>query len=149
MRPGLATATQNGTAPTVAGGRIEQVRALLAAFQRRDLDAIIELVHPRLAFFAPTALIAPRPYSDLYRGPDGVRDYFRDVASVWEELKIAPQEFRAGPDGVVALGDVDGRTRSGEVHRHPVAWACKFRDERIVWARVYRNRDDALTDIGL
>jgi ketosteroid isomerase-like protein len=149
MEPGLPTSTHTEPAPTRAIGRVDLVREALEAFQRRDLEAMLELVHPRFTFFAPTALIAPRPYSDLYRGADGLRDYFRDVASVWDELHITPQEFRAGQEAIVALGTVNGRTRWGDVHRHPVAWACRFRDGRIVWARVYRNQGDALADMGL
>ena len=129
-------------------GNVRLIQAVLEAFNERDVDAIVDAADPKLAFFAPTALIADRKH-DLYRGHDGIRLYFDDVARHWDELHIAPENFHSSDDGVIAIGTARGKTRSGTMLESRVAWACRVRDSKIAWLRVYTNPDDAFEDLGL
>ena len=65
---------------------IEVVKATFAAFAARDLDRVLALADPDIEFIAVTGEHAGR--TDPYRGHDGMRQYFRDVAAVWEELRL-------------------------------------------------------------
>ena len=128
---------------------VQLVRKVLEAFNLRDVETVVEAAHVKIAFFAPTAVVTERRY-DLYRGHDGIRAYFDDVASVWEELLIQPDEYRYDGDGVVALGTVRGRLKGGQQPiESGVAWAWRVRDGKLVWGRVYTNPDDALGDLGI
>ena len=60
--------------------------------------------HPDIEFAAVTGEHAGR--TEPYRGHDGMREYFRDVASVWEELRLTPREFRASGDLILVTGRV-------------------------------------------
>jgi ketosteroid isomerase-like protein len=125
------------------------VRKILDAFNRRDVNAVIQASDPQIAFFAPTAIVADRRY-DLYRGHDGIRTYFDDVARVWDELRLKPRDYKSAEERVVALGSVEGRPKdSSERLESDVAWAWKLRDGKVVWGRVYTNPEDALADLGL
>jgi ketosteroid isomerase-like protein len=84
----------------------------------------------------------------MYSGPDGVREYFRDVAAVWDELQLAPREFHTAADYVVAIGTVAGK-RGAETLDAPAGWAWKLQDGRIVLGRAYERPDEALTDAGI
>src|SRR4051812_33173012 len=61
---------------------IEVVKATFAAFAARDVEAVLALSSPDIEFTAVTGEHAGR--TDPYRGHDGMRQYFRDVVSVWE-----------------------------------------------------------------
>ena len=88
---------------------IEVVKATFAAFAARDLDAVLALAAPDIEFTAVTGEHAGR--TEPYRGHDGMRQYFRDVASVWEELRLTPREFRASGDLILVTGKVSARSR--------------------------------------
>ena len=70
----------------------ELASQLFAAFNRRDLDGALALVHDEVEFIAPTAEIANdgRPY----RGHAGMEKYYADAARVWIELEVMPREYR-------------------------------------------------------
>jgi ketosteroid isomerase-like protein len=83
----------------------------------------------------------------MYRGHDGMRQYFDDVQKVWKKLRVDPREFRAIADRVVAVGRVSG-DRDGNRVDSQAAWAWKLRDGKVVWGRVYENPAGAFVDAG-
>ena len=89
---GCSESTQPTNCPstTTSKRRPEKlVERAFDAFTRRDLEAFLEMAHADVEVMLPTAEIANegRPYV----GHEGIRDYFRDVAEVWEELRVIPQ----------------------------------------------------------
>ena len=63
------------------------VRRAFDAFDRRDLDVLVELTDPEVEFFAPTAVLANE--GRCYRGHGGLARYLQDVERTWS--------CRAGP----------------------------------------------------
>ena len=124
----------------VIGTDIEVVKAAFAAFAARDLDAVLALAAPDVEFLAVTGEHAGR--TEPYRGHDGMREYFRDVASVWEELRLTPREFRGSGDMILVTGRVSARSRSRTVSGS-TGWIWRVRDGKIVYARVYASAADA------
>ncbi len=120
---------------------IEVVKATFAAFAARDLDAVLALAAPDIEFSAVTGEHAGR--TDPYRGHDGLRQYFRDVASVWEELRLTPREFRAHGDLVLVTGKVAARSRSRTVSGS-TGWIWRVRDGKVTYVRVYASAADAI-----
>jgi ketosteroid isomerase-like protein len=120
------------------------VRALFDAFGRRDLDAALALAHPDVEFWPQgTAQRAQR--TAPYRGYDGLRQYFADVAQHWDELRLEPGELRVAGDGVVAFGTAVGRPAGDEEEqRQPVIWLFKLREGRILHGRVVATAAEAL-----
>ena len=120
---------------------IEVVKATFAAFAARDLQAVLALSDPEIEFTAVTGEHAGR--TDPYRGHDGMRQYFRDVASVWEELRLTPREFREAGDMILVTGKVSARSRSRTV-TGSTGWIWKVRDGKVVYVRVYASAADAI-----
>jgi ketosteroid isomerase-like protein len=119
---------------------IEVVKAIFAAFAARDLDAVLALSHPEIEFTAVTGEHAGR--TDPYRGHDGMRQYFRDVASVWEELRLTPREFREQGGLVLVTGKVSARSASRTV-TGSTGWLWRVRDGQVVHGRVFASAADA------
>jgi hypothetical protein len=83
-----------------------------------------------------------------YLGVDGLRRYLRDLDETWDEFHVSYEELRAD-DGehVVALGEI--RARQGDVVLDEAAgFAFRLREARVVWAKVYRDPDEALAAVG-
>ncbi len=120
---------------------IEVVKAMFAAFAARDLETVLNLADPDIEFTAVTGEHAGR--TDPYRRHDGLRAYFRDVAELWEELRLTPREFRPAGDLVLVTGKVSGRSRVRTV-TGSTGWLWKVRDGKVVYGRVYASAADAI-----
>jgi ketosteroid isomerase-like protein len=82
-----------------------------------------------------------------YRGHDGIRRYFADVQSVWDELTLRPTQIRAAGSAVVALGLVSGSGPTGSFQDAPTTWMFKFQDGLVINARIFsetRHVEEAL-----
>ncbi len=120
---------------------IEVVKAAFAAFASRDLETVLQLADPDIEFAAMTGEHAGR--TEPYRGHAGLRQYFRDVAAVWEELRLTPREFRAEGDLVLVTGKVSARSRVRSV-TGSTGWIWRVRDGKVVYGRVYASAADAI-----
>ena len=124
---------------------IEVVRAAFAAFAARDVEAVLALADPDIEFAAVTGEHAGR--TEPYHGHDGMRRYFRDVADVWEELRLTPREFRAAAGRVLVTGRVTARSR-GRMVSGSTGWIWRVADGRVSYAKVYASAADAAAAFG-
>jgi uncharacterized protein len=120
---------------------IEVVEAVFAAFAARDLETVLALAHPDIEFTAVTGEHAGR--TEPYRGHAGMRQYFRDVATVWEELRLTPREFRPSGDLILVTGKVSARSRGRSV-TGSTGWIWQVRDGKVVYGKVYASATDAI-----
>ena len=131
----------HSAATSVITTDLEVVRATFAAFAARDLEAVLALCAPDVEFTAVTGEHAGR--TEPYRGHDGLRQYFRDVAAVWEELRLTPRDFRASGDRILVTGRVSARSRSRTV-TGSTGWIWRVRDGKVTYVRVYPSAADAI-----
>ena len=121
---------------------VTTVKAVYAAFERGDVEAA-------LAFVAPNVELRPEGTSSatgrsVYRGHDGIRDYFADVARVWSGgLELEPVDYRAVAGSVVVFGRVHGNGDLGPVDRE-VVWVWKLRDGLLVSGQVFATSRAAI-----
>jgi ketosteroid isomerase-like protein len=113
---------------------LEVVRAVYEAFARRDIAGALPYIAPECELHASgTATAAGR--GSPYRGHDGVRDYFADVAAVWDELVLHAEDFRVVPGSVIVIGHVTA-SRASERMRRSIVWTWRLRDGLAVSIRV-------------
>jgi ketosteroid isomerase-like protein len=123
--PGVARPEYYGN-PAGLTADVDVVRRGYAAFAARDVEQVIELAAPDCELHLDgTARNVSR--AEPYRGHDGVREYFADVARVWDEITLHADDIRAVPGSVVVMGHVEA-VRDGIVHRRAVLWTWKLRD---------------------
>ena len=120
----------------------ERVERLFDAFNRRDVDEIVELCDEEMEFFAVTAeeLGRDAPYS----GTDGLRAYLSDVATIWEELLITPKQVEQRGDSVLVRGRVYLRSRALGIRDMPTGWIWDLRDDRFIRGRVFADPEEAV-----
>jgi ketosteroid isomerase-like protein len=120
--------------PAGVTGDVEIVRTIYAAFAARDVERVVELADPECEVrLERTAQASGR--TEPYRGHDGVRQYFADVASLWDELVLEADDIRAVPGSVIVMGQIQGRT-NGETLRRRVMWTWRLRDGKALAIRV-------------
>jgi ketosteroid isomerase-like protein len=117
------------------------IEAVYLAFAERDVEGVIARLHPDVEFSAVTADQAGR--SGPYRGHDGMRQYFRDVAEVWDELRVVPSEFRQSGDTILVTGRVSARSPA-RIVAGSTGWIWRLRDGLVAYARVYPSAADAM-----
>jgi ketosteroid isomerase-like protein len=120
---------------------IEVVKAVFSAFSQRDVDAVLQHAGEDIVFRPVTADYAGR--TDPYVGHDGIRAYFRDVAAVWEDLRLTPTEFRQVGETILVTGRVSARSPARLIAGSS-GWIWRVREGKIVYGRVYASAGEAI-----
>lgn len=97
------------------------VRDAYAAFQRGDIQAILDSLTENVEWLAPPV----EPVGGTYHGRDGVAQFFKNVNDNSEFTSFEPREFIAQGDRVVALGHYAATVRSTG-RSYKCDWAMAF-----------------------
>jgi ketosteroid isomerase-like protein len=126
---------------------VEVVRASFAAMARGDLEELLALYDPEIRFLP---LTGTRVESGGYHGHAGVRDYFAEVADVWDELRPYAEYVETIGDDVVVLGGCAVRGRGSKIQSDsPMAWVLTVRSGKITRHCGYSTSEEALEAAGL
>jgi len=124
----------------------ENVEALTrgyAAVNRGDVDGLLAAVHPDVEF---TSLIAEAE-GETFRGPDGVRRWWKEVVLPLGGLHGEPKEIRDLGDIVVAR--VLGTYHPMGVEVRQTVWnVVRFRDGKAIGWQFFRTEEEALEAVG-
>jgi ketosteroid isomerase-like protein len=110
-------------------------------------EALVALSDPSIEYTSVMAAVE----SNTYRGHDGIRRYVRDLAESWEEWRIEAEEvFEVDPDTIVAVFRTHAVGRdSGVAVESRRAAVFALSQGKLIRARTYPNRDDALEALAL
>jgi ketosteroid isomerase-like protein len=127
--------------------RLEKVRRGYEAFNRGDVDAALEFLHPDIEWHT---YIVPGPGGGLYRGHDGVRELWADAQRIFGDFRNVPEEVFEAGDYVIAYVSVEGvGARSGAAVQARIAHLYTFRDGKIASIRSFEDRDEACRAAGM
>ncbi len=127
---------------------VEIVRRATDAYNRRDLDGIVES-------WAPDAVLdwssSRGPDAGVYRGRDEIRAFAKRFFEAWDEVRI---EFVDEPaeieDGLLIAENVTYmRGRDGIKVEARSAWLITIRDGHQTSLTLYQTKQDALEAAGL
>jgi uncharacterized protein len=119
---------------------IDVVKEVFAAFAARDAERVVAALDPDVVFIAVTGGILGR--TEPYRGHEGMREYFRDVERVWDELILSPGEFEEVGDAILVTGRVSARSPARTISGS-TGWVWRIRDGLVVYVRVYASAAEA------
>ena len=124
---------------------VEVVRAFYAAYNRGDLDAVLNDLPPDFTLDWSRGM---GPQRGVY-GTDRIRQFFDDFAEIFESIRIEPHEFVEVGEHVVVpqTGYIHGRDGIEATARITLVWT--IRDGAIVRISMYQERQDALEAVGL
>ena len=112
---------------------VTTVRRMFDAFANRDLDGLVETVHPESRWTYVGA--NPRPAKGTFVGPDGVRKFFGNILKNLDIAEFHLGEFVVEGDTVVVFGFESGTVKAS---------GNPFRNE---WAQKYVVRDGLITEM--
>jgi ketosteroid isomerase-like protein len=121
------------------------VRGLADAINRRDADAAIAVSDPEIEFLSVLAVSGK-----AYRGHAGLREYFDDIASAWEEWRVEVHRVTPGADGRVAIVmtmHMRGKG-SGAALSEKTGHVWTLRDSKLLRNQPFREPEQALREVG-
>jgi ketosteroid isomerase-like protein len=123
----------------------------LAAFNRRDLDAVAAFWDPECEYCPERQWVEAGLTEASYRGLEGYRRYVSSVDQVWAgENRLTPLEVFDLGDRVLLLADGDMRAQaSGVPLRQEFALLCTLKAGRPVRAQEYYNHAEAIRSAGI
>jgi ketosteroid isomerase-like protein len=120
---------------------IEIVKAAYDAFNRGDLDGLIECYAREAEQVVPVM-------GQTHRGRDEIRRSFAEYFDVVEDHRTEPIEFIEVGERLVVAVRLHGRLRhtgiTGEMIPTEMAHAFAVRDGEIVWNYVCSDKDEAI-----
>ena len=131
---------------------VEIVRRVYDAAARRDAGAVFELYDPEVELDDSRLHIVGGvgAGSDVYRGHDGLRRFFRQWHEAWENIDYDFDELIDAPEEkVIAVVTRRGRGRaSGAEVEVPLALVWTVRDGRVLRVVWFPSLDEALEAVG-
>jgi ketosteroid isomerase-like protein len=128
----------------MAHENVTLARDVLDALERRDVDHLVTLSDPDVewhSFFAEVAM----GKGGGYRGHDGIRQYVSDLNDAWEIVRGEVDDALGVGDIALLVGRIHYRGKtSGVETASPAGWIFRFRRERVVLFRAFRDPDQAL-----
>jgi ketosteroid isomerase-like protein len=130
----------------MASGNVELVQRGIAAYNRRDFDALRVVNDPdvELDWSASRGLEA-----GVYRGVEEVIGVYQNFLGMFEKVHIDPDRFIESGDRVVVPNVARVRGRDGVETAARSALVFEVRDGRIAGVRLYQETHEALEAVGL
>jgi ketosteroid isomerase-like protein len=123
----------------------DSVRGLADAINRRDPEAAIAVCDPDVEFLSVLAVSGK-----AYRGHAGIREYFEDIASAWEEWRVEVHRIASGADGRVAIVmtmHMRGKG-SGAALSEQTGHIWTLRGSKLLRNQPFREPEQALREVG-
>jgi ketosteroid isomerase-like protein len=121
---------------------VERVRAGFAAYNRGDLDALLEMYDPAVEFV--TLL------QGNHHGTEALRLLFEENRSNLPGYRLEPEEvIDAGDDQVIAVVHLGGAGRVSQIAMDDrIAFLFTIKDGLAIRQQSFRNKEDALEAVG-
>lgn len=125
---------------------VEIVRRSVDAWNRGDLEAIVELGDPELEI--TLAGVFP-DLARTYHGHRGFREFWRLFRGASSEISIETKELEAQGDSVFAGTVFHGTGREGVEVERPFYFAFHLRDGKVAAYETFSEREPARVAAGL
>jgi ketosteroid isomerase-like protein len=126
---------------------VEIVRASFDAFNRGDLEGILDDLAPDYEFHPSGRFMDTQ---QVYRGREEFADFWGTFQSAWEDIAISIERIEAIDDRVLTLGSFHGRGGGSGVDVHAEsAWVHTINDGLVVHLRSFATWKEALEALGL
>lgn len=123
---------------------VETFKRGLDAYNRRDLDELVQLLDPEVEFHA-VLQVALGGEAATYRGHEGVREMVRDVSEVFTKIEIEISEIRDLGDRLIGTGRIRAwGSESGVEVASPYGVVVEFKDGKPVRSTDYLDPEEAL-----
>ena len=128
---------------------VEALKRGTAAFNDRDIDAFLEVLDADVEMHL-TLFVAMIGETSVYRGHEGVRQFFRDLDDAFSEFQLEISEIRDLGDRTVSFGHLHGRGKASRAEvESPVAYLHEFKNGKAKRIDDFFDPEEALEAAGL
>ena len=128
---------------------MEAVRHGTEAFNRRDVEAMLEVLDPEVEYYAALPVLLGGTAA-VYHGHAGVRELFRDLFDVLDEIHVEYSEMRDLGDRTVAIGRIRTRGKGSGVETETLFVSISDgKNGKAIRNRSYLDPKEALEAAGL
>ncbi len=121
------------------------IRSVLDAWAAGDVETIVAAMAEECELVPLRAQLE----GTSYRGHDGVRRFYEDLNTDWEDLRLPYDEVREIGDSVVVFARLVARGRTSGVNLDvPIGQLWELRDGKILTLRAFSEPEDALRAAG-
>jgi ketosteroid isomerase-like protein len=126
---------------------IELAQRAVAAFNRGDGEAVLEMLSPEVEIFAARSLAN----GGAFRGHDGYLEWIAAWLDAWETFRVEMEDdFSTADDDVVVSAHQYGRGKgSGVEVEMPIAYLFTIRDGKALRLHLYPSKAEALEAAGM
>jgi ketosteroid isomerase-like protein len=126
---------------------VETAKQFLDAVERRDLARLIALTDPEVEWHS---MFAELGEGGVYRGHAGLARYVNDLSDAFESTSVEIDDEITVGSVVLLVGHLHYRGRESGIESESAAgWMFKFRDERLLRCRAFREPENVLEAAGL
>ena len=116
---------------------VELVRRGFEAGNRRDVEALIEVLDPEVEWHS-ALLMSLEGEAAVYRGHEGIREFFRDLDELFDKLHAEYPEIRDHGDQVVGLGRISMQGKgSGAETESPIGTVIDLKNGKATQVRTF------------
>ena len=120
----------------------ETIHVAYEAWSRRDVDALLEVVHPDAE---ARPILGANIGVSVYRGREGLREWFRDLHQEWEAFETRVTRIDDRGERALCTIDIHARGRaSGVVIDSELYHLLELRDGMILRLEAFRDKDAAM-----
>jgi len=131
----------------MSDGKVETLRAVIEAVNRRDLDALSKLLAPDVEIVPIRAAVEG---NTAYAGQDAAAEWLAALDDSWATMTAAVERFRDGGNCVLGVGRVRGCGReSGVQFDVEAAAVARFRGGRVTYLHLSTDVAKAIDEAGL
>jgi ketosteroid isomerase-like protein len=125
---------------------VEVVRRWTDAYNRRDFDALIDLIDPEFDFKSRFVALESG-FQGYDRFPNA---YFRTLDEAYDRFQVIPSEFLDAGAAVLSVAAAEWRGKaSGAEGSLPIFVAAWLRSGKIFRVETFTDRSEALAAVGL
>ena len=128
---------------------VDIVRRGFEAGNRRDVEALIEVLDREVEWHS-ALLMSLEGEAAVYRGHEGIREFFRDLDGLFDKLHAEYPEIRDLGDRVVGIGRISMRGKgSGAQTESPLVTVVDLKNGKAIRVQTYLEHNEALEAAGL
>jgi len=128
---------------------LEGFKRAVEAGNRGDVEAVLEELDPEVEWH-PALIASLEAEATVYRGHDGVREWFQAASETFPERHTEVEEIRNLGDRIVAIGHIRMRGKaSGAETESPIAYLVEYGNGKATQVRSYLDPQAALEAAGL
>jgi ketosteroid isomerase-like protein len=129
----------------MAQDNVDVVQGAWDAFDRGDIDAVLEVIAPTAETRVPETL----PWGGTYTGPEGFGDFVARLDQNFDQFSATPDKVLGADDNhVIVVAKVKGRMKGGQAIENRAVWVYQLREGQIADAETFGDTAQVLQALG-